>query len=214
MEHFCIGSYVRMLTSCAVSAERKFDPFCEKIMLALCPDGSDTFSYTDANGGEVIYTYPNFNKIHSAGQNLPTEVTRMAAQRGSGNIQKYFVREIIPCLDESRKKNAVLAIKNVILKDKGIPDSTQLGTIRELTKAELRKKNDFVLSEFLADTFIFAVEKTDNVKEAAFTKSIKKTYCSAYDQMAEHQKGSHLSLLPAEGSLTRSFHLYQQKDCL
>ena len=54
MEHFSIGSYVRMLTSCAVSAERKFDPFCEKIMLALCPDGADTFSYVDANGNEVI----------------------------------------------------------------------------------------------------------------------------------------------------------------
>ena len=90
MEHFCIGSYVRMLTSCAVSAERKFDPFCEKIMLALCPDGSDTFSYTDANGGEVIYTYPNFHKIHSAGQNLPTEVTRMAAQRGVREYSKIL----------------------------------------------------------------------------------------------------------------------------
>ena len=188
MEHFSIGSYVRMLTSCAVSAERKFDPFCEKIMLALCPDGADTFSYVDANGNEVIYTYPNFNKIHSAGQNLPTEVTRMVSQRGSGNIQKSFVKEIIPCLDESRKKNAVLAIKNVILKDKGIPDSTLLGTIRELTKGELRNKNDFVLSEFLADTFIFAVEKTDNLKEATFTKSIKKTYCSAYDQMTDSIK--------------------------
>lgn len=188
MEHFCIGSYVRMLTSCAVSAERKFDPFCEKIMLALCPDGADTFSYTDANGGEVIYTYPNFNKIHSAGQNLPTEVTRMAAQRGAGNLQRYFVEKIIPCLEEARKKNAVLAIKNVILKDKSIPDTTQLGTIRELTKGELRNKNDFVLSEFLTDAFIFAVEKTDNMKEAMFTKSIKKTYCSAYDQMTDSIK--------------------------
>ncbi len=185
MEHFCIGSYVRMLTSCAVSAERKFDPFCEKIMLALCQNGADTFSYMDANGNEVIYTYPNFNKIHSAGQNLPTEVTRMTAQKGAGNIQRYFDEKIIPCLEESRKKNAILAIKNVILKDKNIPDTTQLGTIRDLKKSELRNKNDFVLSEFLTDMFIFAVEKTDNTVEASFTKSIKKTYCSAYDQMVD-----------------------------
>ena len=72
------------------------------------------------------------------------------------------------------------------------------------------------------DTFIFAIEKTDNLKEAAFTKSIKKTYCSAYDQMADSiklyeisaPKGIALIPLTSRGSLTRSFHLYQQKDCL
>lgn len=37
MEHLCVGSYVRIMTSCAIPAERKFDPFCEKIMLSLCP---------------------------------------------------------------------------------------------------------------------------------------------------------------------------------
>ena len=126
----------------------KFELICEKIMMSLCPDESDSFFYTTEDGATVTYSNINFNKIHSASQNLPTEVTRMAAQRGYGNVYNYFVKKIIPCLDESRKKNAVLAIKNVILKDKSIPDSTQLGTIRELTKSELRNKNDFILSEF------------------------------------------------------------------
>ncbi len=43
MEHLCVGnSYVRIMTSCAIPAERKFDPFCEKIMLSLCPAGSQS----------------------------------------------------------------------------------------------------------------------------------------------------------------------------
>lgn len=185
MEHLCVGSYVRIMTSCAISAERKFDPFCEKIMLSLCPEGADTFSYTSADGNEVFYAYTNFSKIHSASQNLPTEVMHMALSKDARAIERYFIKTIIPAMEESRKKNAVLALKNIILKDSTIADTTQLGTIRNLTKNELKNKNDFVLSEFLTDIFIYAVAKTDNMVEVAFTKSIKKDFYAIYNQMAD-----------------------------
>ena len=176
MEHLCVGSYVRIMTSYAIPAERKFDPFCEKIMLSLCPDGATGFSYTSAEGYEVTYAYPNFNKIHSASQNLPTEVMQMALKKDARDIERYFIQIIIPALEESRKKNAVLALKNVILKDTTIADTTQLGTIGNLTKNDLKNKNDFVLSEFLTDVFIYAVAKTDNLVETTFTKSIKRIF--------------------------------------
>ena len=146
MEHLCVGSYVRIMTSCAIPAERKFDPFCEKIMLSLCPAGAKVFSYTSADGYEVTYSYTNFNKIHSASQNLPTEVMQMALKKDARAIERYFVQTIIPAMEEARKKNAVLALKNVILKDSTIADTTQLGTIGDLTKSDLKSKNDFVLS--------------------------------------------------------------------
>jgi hypothetical protein len=63
MEHLCIGSYARFLTSCAIAAERKFDTFCEKIMLALCDEGASSFSYETAKGDVVFYDYTNFNKL-------------------------------------------------------------------------------------------------------------------------------------------------------
>ena len=185
MEHLCVGSYVRIMTSCAIPAERKFDPFCEKIMLSLCPTGATTFSYTSADGSDVIYTYPNFNKIHSASQNLPTEIMQMALTKDVRAIERYFISVIIPAMEEARKKNAVLALKNIILKDNAIADTTQLGTISRLTKNDLKSKNDFVLSEFLTDIFIYAVAKTDNTTEAAFTKSIKKDFYAIYNQMTD-----------------------------
>ena len=188
MEHLCIGSYVRIMTSCAIPAERKFDSFCEKIMLSLCPDGTTQFSYTSADGNNVIYTYTNFNKIHSASQNLPTEVMQLALTKDARAIQRYFINIIIPAMEEARKKNAVLALKNIILKDTTIADTTQLGTISSLTKNELKNKNEFVLSEFLTDTFIYAVAKTDNMVEATFTKSIKKDFYAAYNQMVDTVK--------------------------
>lgn len=183
MEHLCIGSYVRIMTSCAVHAERKFDSFCEKIMLALCSDGDSAFSYTTIDGDYISYTYANFSKIHSASQNLPSEIIQMASNKDVRAIERYFMQNIIPSMEESRKKNAVLALKNIIMKDKTIADTTQIGTIENLTKAELKNKNEFVLSEFLTDVFIYAVVKTDNTIETAFTKSIKKDFYAIYDQM-------------------------------
>ena len=73
---------------------------------------------------------------------------QMALTKDSRAIQRYFVSAIIPSMEEARKKNAVLALKNIILKDTNIADTTQLGTISRLTKNELKNKNEFVLSEF------------------------------------------------------------------
>lgn len=185
MEHLCIGSYVRIMTSCAIPAERKFDRFCEKIMLSLCPVGTTAFSYTSADGYQVDYTYTNFNKIHSASQNLPTEVMQMALKKDARAIERYFIQVIIPAMEEARKRNAVLALKNIILKDATIVDTTQLGTIGNLTKNDLKNKNEFILSEFLTDVFIYAVAKTDNTAEAEFTKSIKKGFYATYNPMVD-----------------------------
>lgn len=185
MEHLCVGSYVRILTSCAIPANRKFDLFCEKLMMSLCDGNASAFSYTSADGNDVTYSPSNFNKIHSANQNLPTEIMQMAIKKESRAIEHYFIKKVIPALEEGRKKNAVLALKSIILKDKTIPDTTQLGTINDLKKSDLKNKNEFVLSEFLTDIFIYAVAKTDNIKDAAFTKSIKKDFYATYNPMAD-----------------------------
>lgn len=182
MEHLCIGSYVRILTSCAIQARKKFDSFCEMVMLSLCEDGATSFSYTANDGSVVTYDYTNFGKIHTSSQNLPSEITNMALQKNPYDIEKYFLKVVVPAIDEGNKKNAVLALKNVILKDGDIVETSQIGN---LTKADLRAKNEFVLSEFLTDVFIYSITKTDNTKEQAFTKSISKTFCSAYNMMRD-----------------------------
>ena len=54
MEHLCVGSYVRIMTSCAITAERKFDSFGEKILMSLCENEATVFSYVTTEGHEVI----------------------------------------------------------------------------------------------------------------------------------------------------------------
>jgi hypothetical protein len=181
MEHLCIGSYARIMTSCAITAERRFDSFSEKIMLSLCADGAGSFSYVTSKGDIVDYDYTNFNKLLAGKQNLPSEVMQMALAKDKRMVEHYFINTVIPALDEGRKKNAVLALKNIILRDRSIDDSTQLGTVAELTKEELKTKNEFVLSEFLTDIFLYAVTKTNNLEETTFTKSITKEFYAAYN---------------------------------
>lgn len=190
MGHLCVGAYVRILTSCAITAERKYDPFCELVMLSLCDEGSLSFSYVANSDGSVItYDHTNFNKIHSGKQNLPTEVMKMAQDKDPQAMKRYFVRKVIPALDEGKKKNAVLALRSLILQDKKIVDSTQLGTLASLTKAELREKKEYILAEFLTDVFIYAVSKTDNDTCPDFLKTIKKaSYASAFDAMTDSIK--------------------------
>lgn len=181
MEHLCIGSYVRILTSCAILAERRFDYFCEKILMSLCDENSSVFSYKSVDKNCVKYDYSNFNKIHSSKQNLPVEVMQLALSREARSIERYFIKRIIPSLEEGRKKNAVLALKNIILKDRTISDTTRIGTIGDLKKSDLKNKNEFVLSEFLTDVFIYAVAKTENKTEPSFTTSIKKDFYKTYN---------------------------------
>lgn len=178
MEHLCIGSYIRILTSCAIPKERKFDPFCEKIMLALCPPNAKglTFHEKDSRGHTIsrLYDCTNFSKIHSSSQNLNSEVVAMATQKNPKDIERYFIEKIIPILDNNLKEIAVYSLKRIILNDQVIKDFTQLGTIHPFTKNELRCQTEFVLSEFLTDIFIYAVKETDNTYDSNFTKSIKK----------------------------------------
>ena len=184
MEHLCLGSYVRILASCAVSTERKYNSFCEKIMLSICPAGATSFSYVDDSGSTVDYDYTNFGKIHTGSQNLPTEVINMAKNKNPEEIHRYFIQKVIPCLEEKRKPAAVLGLQNVILKD-SIPDTTDIGTLTNWSKKDLYGKTQFVLSEFLTDVFIYAVTKTDNTKEKSFTKGIKKDFYTVYEGMED-----------------------------
>jgi len=154
-------------------------------MISLCDENASAFSYTSADGNVVTYSPTNFSKIHSSSQNLPKEVMQMALNKDARAIQRYFIKKIIPALDEGRKKNAALALKNIILKDKLIADTAQIGTIGDLKKADLSNKNEFVLSEFLVDVFIHAVAKTENSVEASFTKSIGKKFYAAYNPMID-----------------------------
>lgn len=188
MERLCVAAFIRILTSCAITADRKYDPFCEKVMLSLCDDGATVFSYEADDHSVITYNHTNFGKIHSGSQNLPGGVTRMAKGKDPHAIKRYFHRVVVPALDEARKRHAVLALKTLILKDSSIVDATELGTLASLTKKELKSKNEFILEEFLTDIFIYAVLKTDNTACTDFLKTIKKDYYKNFDPMVDSIK--------------------------
>ena len=77
----------------------------------------------------------------------------MALKKNARDIELYFISVIIPVMDEARKKNAVLALKDVILHNtEYIHDTTKLGTIGHFTRKELESKSDQEGFEDILDT--------------------------------------------------------------
>mgnify|MGYP000963712156 CR=1 FL=1 len=184
MEHLCIGSYVRVLTSCAVPTERKFSSFGEKIFLSIANEGEKAIGYLPkGKKQEITYSFTNFDQIFRSAQNIPLEIKDMAEQKDIYAIRQYFQQKIIPHL--AQKESAVLALKKIILNDKTITDDTQLGTIDDLTKSALKNKISFATSNFLTDIFIFALTKTDNKLCPKFTMSIDRKYCDNFLKYAD-----------------------------
>lgn len=200
MEHLCIGSYVRVLTSCAATSERKFTPFCEKIMLSIAKDDETTLHYLPKHSKtEVTYSPTNFEKIQTSSQNIPTEIKEMATTKGARAIERYFKSKIITCFDPKRKEAAILALRKIICNDENIPPQTQLGFIRDLKKKDLRNMKSFVLSEFLTDIFLFSLLNTDNMLDSKFTMTIKKSHCENFINYSDS-----INLYEVEAPLTAS----------
>ncbi len=181
MEHLCIGSYIRVLTSCAVTTARKFSFISEQVMLLLCDDDAIEFHYRPkGKKNDVTYSPTNFEKIYSSKQNFLPEIIQMATAKSSHAIERSLRIRILPHIQEEKKKAGILALKNIICKDNTISTDVQIGTINSLKKEELMEKNEFIFSEFLTDVFLFALTKTDNTLYPDFTKSIGKNYCDNY----------------------------------
>ena len=181
MEHLCIGSYIRVLTSGAVTTARKFSVISEKIMLLLCEDDAIEFHYRPkGQKNDLTYSLTNFEKIYSSKQNFPLEIIQMATTKPPLDIERSLLMRILPHIQEEKKKAIILALKNIICKDDTIAADVQIGTISSLTKKELMEKTAFIFSEFLTDIFLFALTKTDNTLYSDFTKSISRNYCDNY----------------------------------
>lgn len=90
-------------------------------------------------------------------------------------VVKYFEKEIIPKIDDS-KKNLVLGLKELIADDQ-MDEDTQLGISISLKKSEIASMNVILFTEFLVNLFLYAVRVTDNTTHKKELKKIGRKYC-------------------------------------
>ena len=172
MSHFCFGAYTRILLSCAPSSvKNKF--LCGTLLLGLDPlydIREDDDSVSHILGGR---------------QNLSSNLIQAAMDIDAIKLRHYFEREIIHRLDDNKKKNVILALKDIIRNDQNILDSTQLGTLSGRTKLVFLSEVNISFTEVLVDLFLYAVIKTDNTKYKNETKTINRKYCDKYDGLRD-----------------------------
>lgn len=168
MSHFCFGAYTRILLSCAPkNVKNKF--LCGTLLMGLdenydIREDDDTVSH-----------------ILSGTQNLSPQIIECASEVSASKLEAYFEKEIVHRLDENKKTNAILALKEIIGNDCSILGTTQLGTLSNKTKDDFIRSVDLPFTEILTDLFLYAILKTDNTLHKKETKAISRSFCDQYN---------------------------------
>lgn len=164
---FCIGSYTRVLLSCAVKGETQ-SVFCPKLFALLDPMNKDCM--TEDTIGQILGGAQNLN---------PDWITAAKENISPAYAERYFYQIIRPCIENQKKELLVLGLKEIIRAD-SMRDDIELGTISSMTKKDFLEMTTVPLTQVLMDLFLYAVIHTDNKDQSKYVKGIKKTYCDQF----------------------------------
>lgn len=76
-------------------------------------------------------------------------------------VATYFLKKVVPLIDSTMRKSAVIAMCELINKDDSIHANTIVDMVNHISKKTLRKQNRIVLHDFLAGVFLY-VTTIDN----------------------------------------------------
>ncbi len=168
MGRFCYGAYLKILTLCSPKATtQKY--LCGTMFLAVNPD----YDIRDDDG--------TVGHLKDCRDNVSPNVTDFLTDVDNDELLRCFENDIIPKLSQDKLNQVVLALKDWLIKDDSIDDTAIIGTIGKKTKGSYRNATDFLLSEFLADFFMFSLLGIDNSTGKPFIDEISKTYIKSFD---------------------------------
>lgn len=169
MGHLCFGSYVRILLYKSVPSKLTNKFFCGTLLKVFDE------KYDITGDDDTV------SKLLNGNQNINADIVRRADTIDPNIVCKYFEKEIIHRINESKKKHIVLALKELIVSDNEIASDAQFGRISGLNKKMLVNKTNFPFAEFLVDVFLFAVTKANNTSNNKSLKQINRSYCDIYE---------------------------------
>lgn len=185
----CFGSYLAVLVSCkAPNVDNKV--LCETLLHSVAPNFEFTFKGQE---NEDRVKEDVSSKLLRCEQNVSPDVITPARSTTPQTVAIYFQDHICSLIDENRRKEIILAIKDVITNDPlvqvnkktfGIDDDTVVDIVSGTTKRELAAKRDFCFSAFLAGVFLFAVRSTNNRSGKDSIKSVTDEYIQSFADRA------------------------------
>lgn len=166
----CFGSYTRILLSgCPKSITNK--SFCGSLMLCF---KTDKINYDISSDDDTV------SKLLGGGQNIPADVVDVAKKIEFVKVVHYFEKEIIPHIDDSKKKHVILGLKELIAND-DMDSDTQLGTSISMKKCEVADMKTISFTEFLANIFLYVVRYADNTTHRKKLKQISRKKWQDYE---------------------------------
>ncbi len=112
--------------------------------------------------------------------NISPFVTNQLSVIDTNNVLRCFENEIIPSLSQEKLKIIILAMVDTLLQD-DFDDTTIIGSITNKTVGEYRTETNFIISEFLADFFLFSLRGIDNKTGKSHIKSVTKAYVDNFE---------------------------------
>lgn len=167
MGNYSYGSFLKILTLCSPrQTTQKY--LCGKMFLAVNPK-------YNISGDDSLVSH-----LIDCSNNISPSVIEELCNINTDNLVDCFEKDIIPFLSPDKFKVIVLAMIDLVLKD-DFDDTVVIGSVCKKTKGDYRVSTEFILSEFLADFFVFSISGIDNKVGKTFIKNITKEYIDSFD---------------------------------
>ncbi len=168
MKKLCFGSYATVLKRCmAKSATQK--RLCGMILLSIAPE----YDIRDDDGVT--------SDLVLGKKNLSSYVTDPAPTADAHSVSDYFKQNILPMLDGNKRSLIVLALKDIVASDDSIEPDTVMERVNGMTKADITRRDAFVLEDFLVGIFLYTAANVENSNCQDSVKEITDEYIQSFD---------------------------------
>lgn len=149
MGRYCYGAFLTVLSLCSPrTTTNKY--LCGTMFLSVNP------------GYDITTDDGIVGHLRNCTNNVSSLITDNIAYVDAKNVSDCFEKKIIPFLDPGKLSFAAAAIIDIVLNDNSIGEDCSIGVINPMTKGDYRLQHQFVLSDLMADFFIFAVSGITN----------------------------------------------------
>lgn len=118
-------------------------------------------------------------------KNVPDDDVDKVKKSDPRTVASSFKENILKMLDNNKKSCIVLALKDVMAKDKDLADDTKIEMVNGMTKAAFLQRDSLVYGDLLAGIFVYILIYTDNRGTRDEAKIVTDDYLGGFKDKAD-----------------------------
>lgn len=167
----CFSTFASLLVRCKATSTTQVH-LVRSLLNALHPKYEG--DYSDATISDLVHGKKNVP---------PTDIA--CAKECAPPKLVDQLSPVLLLLDNNKKANIVLALKDIISQDTEIADDTQIELVNGMTKAAFCGRDSFVFPDLLAGVLLYILLYTGNSGTKQDAEAITPEYVSAFDGQAD-----------------------------